>query len=162
MKWLTTLSVSSTSSLAIALCVARAWYLVVVPKAVTQFLLFQACCTTTGSSHRYNRNPYEGYERTKRLYFRVDEKSSLSIHPKAKMMGVRIGEQSKAYLFEDLETQAKSNFDDKIGETDIRIIWNASAKAASVEGRNGSVLPSTESFWFAWYAFFPDTLIYVP
>ena len=34
------------------------------------------------------------------------------------------------------------------------------AKSARIEDKQGNVLPAITMFWFAWYAFHPDTSVY--
>lgn len=107
----------------------------------------------------YNTNPYAGYERTKRLMFPVNEKSDREIHPKASVLGIQLGNQSKAYL---LSAFAKSNqtiMNDQIADQRITVHYNADARTAWVTDASGAELPSTIAFWFAWYAFHPQTAV---
>ncbi len=38
--------------------------------------------------------------------------------------------------------------------------WREASRSAWAEAEDGSSLPTTTGFWFAWYAFYPDTLVF--
>jgi len=121
--------------------------------------------TETGYRIDYQGDPYEGYERTRRLFFPVSARDR-SYHPKALVMGVVIDGQSRAYPFEELAKVGEPLIE-QIGSTTIRVQYDPAAKSAWVErleGESGAAptdLPSVISYWFAWYAFHPTTSIFV-
>ena len=87
-------------------------------------------------------------------------------HPKALVAGVVIDGQSRAYPFDELSKVGKPLIE-QIGSTTIRVQFDPAAKSAWVERlSDGSVvaptdLPSVTAYWFAWYAFHPDTSVFV-
>ncbi len=108
----------------------------------------------TGFTRDYNRNPFAGYELQKRLYFPV-QNSDDSLHSKAWVVGIVLPEGKKAYSFEALK-KAKQPVLDKIGETEIRIELDDANQVARI-WQGEKLLPSIQAYWFAWYAFYPDS-----
>ena len=112
----------------------------------------------TGFTRDYRRDPYEAYARTDQLMFppaRQDDRLS----PKEWVLGIEIDGQSKAYPFSILETKGKA-FSDSLKGKNYVVCWNALAKSAKVVDQQGKPFPSLMAYWFAWYAFHPDTEIF--
>ena len=114
----------------------------------------------TGSRRNYKRSPYAGYEKTRRLYFKVSHKSPARYHPKERVIGLAINGQFKAYPFEELSKNGKAVFTDEFAGARVEIHWNEEAQSGSVTNESGRVLPVISSFWFAWFTFHPNTEIY--
>ena len=111
--------------------------------------------TDTGySGYSYDKDPYAGYERRKRLAFPVNHKDK-RFHPKAWVLGVTLGGHHKAYPFAELELSGSVN--DEIGGEPIRVRYENGA--AWVE-HEGEILATTRLYWFSWYAFHPDTEVF--
>ena len=111
--------------------------------------------TDTGyGGYQYDKDPYVGYERRKRLTFPVGHKDK-RFHPKAWVLGVSLGGHHKAYPFTELERSGDVN--DEIGGVQFRVRYEYGS--AWVE-HNGEVVPTTRLYWFAWYAFHPDTEVF--
>lgn len=123
--------------------------------------------TSTGRARPYLRNPYDGYEQSEALYFPVAFRSA-GFHPKERVLGVAVGGQFKAYPFVELDQAARATpagqGDFELGDTlagqAIVIRFNASAGRATAHDAHGTQVPAVVGFWFAWYAFHPDTAIY--
>ena len=49
---------------------------------------------------------------------------------------------------------------DRLGAQPLRIHFDAENQTAFAEDEAGNALPATVLFWFAWYAFHPDTAVY--
>jgi len=74
-------------------------------------------------------------------------------------MGPEIDGRFKAYPFKELKRGA-SRFDDEfVGET-FSVEFDAKHRTARVIKADSSEIPTTMAFWFAWYAFHPETEIY--
>ncbi len=109
----------------------------------------------TGYARDYSRNPYEEYLHSRSIWFPVSH-SSRRYHPKEQVMGVEINDRFKAYPFVELG-KTSGAFDDTFAGQDLRIVFNKEHRSASVADANGQELPSVVTFWFAWYAFHPQT-----
>ena len=111
----------------------------------------------TGHRRDYGRDPYAGYAKTESTMFPVGHRDS-RLHPKAWVLGVIIGSQAKAYPLDRLVNGEV--LEDMVGNQSIHILYDASARSAWVTDVSGKSLPSVQSYWFAWAAFYPDTLLH--
>jgi len=115
--------------------------------------------TDTGFRRDYRRSPYLDYARSRALMFPVKERDA-QFRNKALVLGVRLGNVSRAYPFDTLRRNGLESFDDIIAGKEIRIEWSAEDDFARVLDANGEEIPSVIAYWFAWYAFHPDTEVY--
>jgi hypothetical protein len=114
--------------------------------------------TNTGAFRNYDRDPYSGYAENRELYFdttHVDPR----YHPKEWVVGVEINGITKAYPFSELK-KARSSLSDQVGGRSITIQFNQQSRSASVLDADGKPIPSIMAFWFAWFAFHPDTQVF--
>ncbi|HKL62017.1 MAG TPA: hypothetical protein VJ883_01525 [Woeseiaceae bacterium] len=51
-------------------------------------------------------------------------------------------------------------FEDTVNGRAVTIVWDGEHDSARAEGPDGAAIPTTTGFWFAWYAFYPDTLVF--
>lgn len=115
----------------------------------------------TGYKRSYSKDPYGGYEQSRLLYFPVTNKAPARYHPKEKVLGLTLGKTYKAYPFIELNKNNKSTFTDVVNENSLTIHWNKSEKTGYVTNVQGIILPTVQSYWFAWYAFHPDTEVFI-
>jgi hypothetical protein len=113
----------------------------------------------TGFSRDYARDPYAGYAREEQLMFPV-RFSSRRYHPKEQVIGVSLDGQRKAYPFLEL-ARADQAFDDTIGRKRVRVEFDAVHRTGRIRDAAGREIPSVIAFWFAWYAFHPNTEVFV-
>lgn len=114
----------------------------------------------TGYIRDYTHNPYGDYALSERLYFPVENQPEGELHLKETVIGVSIAGNHKAYPFSRLERAGQKRFDDTIGGVPLTILWDQEASSAMALDENNTVLPTIQGFWFAWYAFHPDTEVY--
>ncbi len=119
----------------------------------------QVLSTITGYSRDYSRNPYQGYELSKGLYFPV-KFSSMKYHPKERVIGIKIGNQTKAYPFAELSKLENNQIQDTFADQTITIHFDVKNRSGTITDQNNKPIPIVNSFWFAWYAFHPETKIY--
>lgn len=115
--------------------------------------------TDTGYRRDYHRSPYLDYTRTGSLMFPVENKSN-EYRNKTLVLGVTLNGQSKVYPFKELEKNGQERFDDSIDGRTISVEWFPSEKFARILDKEGEELPSVIAYWFAWYAFHPDSEIF--
>ncbi len=113
----------------------------------------------TGFNRDYSRSPYAGYGDSKQVYFPVSAKNH-AYHPKERVLGVTIGDQFKAYPFIELARLKTSQLTDKFAGNQLTIDFDFENRDGTVTDQNGKVLSAINGFWFAWYAFHPDTEIF--
>lgn len=113
----------------------------------------------TGFNRNYKRSPYLGYADSPKLFFDVEYRNR-AYRNKELVLGVSLHGAHKAYPFKELKRHQETKFEDAVGEEPITVSWSASAKTASAFDRNGDEIPSVIAYWFAWYAFHPETEIF--
>lgn len=118
----------------------------------------QVLSTATGYRRDYDRAPYGGYSRHGELYFPVSAFSK-RYHPKERVLGVEVNGQFKAYPFSEL-SQTDGRVADQLGGEPIEVRFDWAQPSARAVDAEGKLLPATTLFWFAWYAFHPETEVY--
>jgi hypothetical protein len=114
----------------------------------------------TGYRRDYSRSPYGGYDNDRELYFPVSARSA-RYHPKERVIGVEVDGSFKAYPFAEL-AKVKSPLRDSFGGRDLVLVFDVETRSGEIRDNSGKPLPSINSFWFAWYAFHPDTEVFTP
>jgi hypothetical protein len=111
----------------------------------------------TGFIRSYGRTPYGDYDTSRSIYFPV-ENEDLSLHPKEVIFGVEINGKFKAYTEEDLKKVRK--IEDKFNGVNL-VVERSDAGIITVKNKNTNenIIP-VRSFWFAWFAFHPETELY--
>lgn len=118
----------------------------------------QVLSTDTGHLRDYGRDPYAGYEQVARPMFEVQHRDD-RLPAKAWVLGLRVGDDVRAYPFEWLDAQADSagRWPDRLGGMDVVVHYDRASRSAEARGANGTLLPSVSAYWFAWVAFHPAT-----
>ena len=114
--------------------------------------------TKTGHFRDYDRDPYLGYAQRAELMFdttHVDRR----YHSKEWVLGVEIEGAFKAYPFAELK-KLKGPLTDHLNGRALTIRFNPRAQSAVATDANGKPIPAVMAFWFAWYAFHPETQVF--
>lgn len=117
-----------------------------------------ALTTDTGHRRNYDSDPYKGYAQMEGLFFPVSRQSK-AYHPKEQVIGIQVGEVFKAWPFIEL-AQAKLPVKETINGQLMTVEFDGKTGTALVRDDKGKEYPSVVGFWFAWYAFHPETLVY--
>jgi hypothetical protein len=112
----------------------------------------------TGYKRSYRTSPYPNYGRDSTLYFPVNH-SNTEYRRKELVMGLEIDRQFKAYPFKELH-RSPERFQDEFEGMSFDVIYDKKNKTARIVDENNQEVPTTLAFWFAWYAFHPDTDVY--
>ncbi len=115
--------------------------------------------TETGYRRNYRVNPYPNYSANGHLLFPVSQTSSL-YRRKEVVMGIEVDGKFKAYPFKELK-RAPAQFEDEYEGLKYTVLFDRKNKTARIDDAVGKELPTVMAFWFAWYAFHPDTAVYV-
>jgi hypothetical protein len=115
--------------------------------------------TETGFDRDYDRDPYGEYENERGLYFPVRAESR-RYHPKERVLGLEIDGRFKAYPFAELARAGKDEIIDELAGRKIRVHFDEENESVRAFDALGNQLPGIVGFWFAWYAFHPDTQVY--
>jgi len=119
----------------------------------------QVLSTETGFTRDYSRLPYDGYESSPQLYFPVKNKND-ALNTKERVIGISVGNVHKAYSFSKLSKAESLPISDIVNGSEILIHYNKESKSAKITDKEGNLLNGTTLFWFAWFAFHPDTEVY--
>ena len=111
----------------------------------------------TGFGRNYDRDLYRGYEDSTSVWFPINHKNN-RFHPKEKVLVVVSGDITKAYPFSELK-KVKTPFEDKVGNQSVVINFKDGSYVKASD-KSGSPVKSFVSYWFAWYTFKPDTLVF--
>jgi len=115
--------------------------------------------TDTGFRMNYRRSPYGEYQSKGRLMFPVAHHNR-NYRNKELVLGVKIDGTEKAYPFKELRKLGAATFEDSVGDTELTIEWHEKDKYARAIDRHGKEIPTVIVYWFAWYAFHPDTEVF--
>ena len=116
--------------------------------------------TDTGFSRQYGRDPYQGYQNSKQTYFPLMHDAPGRFHPKERVLGLTAGNAYKAYPFVELNRHNSSKFSDNVNGKTYIIHWNRKEQSGYLTDQNGEIIPAIQAYWFAWYAFHPDTAVF--
>lgn len=109
---------------------------------------------------RYHRNPYaeRGYFTNDAIWFPV-EPEDLRMPRKTLVIGVKAGDLARAYVVRSIMTTEEGQVRDRIGDGVIEL--RADAETGEVTVRQAPEdAQVVHTFWFAWYAFHPETEIW--
>ncbi len=116
--------------------------------------------TDTGHRRKYSQTPYAGYERSPTTMFPT-RWTRREPGKKQWVVGVIVNSKAKAYPIEALKEQLQIR--DRIGGERIIVTYDYAASSPSVKREsNGTPVPFTMAYWFAWQALYPNTELYQP
>ena len=107
----------------------------------------------TGMSRNYGRDPYPSYYESSHLIFPV-ENSDDSVHPKDVIFGIEVNGVHKAYREKDIS----GKFEDTVNNVKITVEKKSDGTVSFTSSDKEFV--KERDFWFAWYAFHPNTQLY--
>ncbi len=113
----------------------------------------------TGYSRDYGRDPYGSYYEDDALLFPVEERDD-RVHPKTVVHGIEVDGTYTAYKDEDVKELGV--IEDTVADVPLRIEADEAGAVSVTRSDTGEEIVKQRVFWFAWYAFHPDTLLYQP
>jgi hypothetical protein len=111
----------------------------------------------TGYIRSYGKDPYGNYYEDSFVMFPV-ENTDRRIHPTTVIFGIEVEGVYKAYKEEDLKEM--DTIEDTVNNVRIRLTRNEAGIVRIIDVDTGEEIVKERDFWFAWYAFHPDTLVY--
>lgn len=113
----------------------------------------------TGVRRDYTQDPYAGYGSSPKTLFPVINRAPGPWHAKEWVLGVEINGEYKAYPFTELSDQGVDQFIDELAGESLTITWDEENRSAAVL-RDNEIQASITAFWFAWYAFHPNSEVF--
>ena len=111
----------------------------------------------TGFARNYGRDPYGSYYEDSFLFFPVEEQDD-RVHPKTVIFGIELNNQFKAYKEDDLKETGVN--EDQFAGANIKVERDEAGIVKITNLDNGEEIVKERDFWFAWYAFHPETELY--
>jgi hypothetical protein len=114
----------------------------------------------TGIARNYGRDPYGGYFEDDFLFYQTPQNvdDTNRIKNKEFVFGVEIDGEYKAYR--EIDVKDKGEIKDTINGIDITITRQEDGIVKVIRDDNGEEIVKEVDFWFAWYAFHPETELY--
>ncbi|MCW8328846.1 DUF3179 domain-containing protein [Photobacterium sp. SDRW27] len=116
--------------------------------------------TRTGFYRNYSQDPYAGYSRSPRLFFPVANKAPSSYATKETVLGYKGDQGTIAFPLSELRKHDQGEFNYLFEGQQLSIHWDRENQSAWITDSSGKQLASTMLYWFAWYAFYPDTKVF--
>lgn len=118
---------------------------------------FEVLSQDTGFRRAYGTDPYGSYYEDSYLFFPVENEDQ-SIHPKTVIFGIEMNGTYKAYREDDLKDL--NTIDDTIDGVRIQVERDDAGIVSITNLETGEEIVKERDFWFAWYAFHPETGLY--
>ncbi len=111
----------------------------------------------TGFIRDYGNDPYGNYYEDSFLIFDVENQDS-RVHPKTVIFGIEVNGSFKAYKEDDLKELGF--IEDEFNGVNIKIerLEDGSVRITNQDTKEEII--KERDFWFAWYAFHPETKLY--
>lgn len=120
----------------------------------------QVLANDQGFQRNYRDDPYAGYERSRKLFFKVAARAPREYHTKERVLGIRRGQDTLALPFVELRRHGQRAFPVTVGGERLTVRWDAASSTARLIDAAGEPAVHTIAFWFAWFAFHPDTRVF--
>jgi len=111
----------------------------------------------TGYARDYSRNPYSSYEHSDSLMFPVVPQDRRLL-PKEKVLGIVVDGRPRAYPLAALE-KVGNRLEERLGSRVVSVRRDPLSGQAHATA-DGEPVVSLVTYWFAWFAFHPDTEIW--
>lgn len=111
----------------------------------------------TGFERDYGKDPYGSYYEDSFLFFPVGKRDD-RVHPKTVVFGIGVNGVFKAYKEEDLKELKV--IEDTVNGVRIKVERDDAGVVKIINLEKGEEIVKERDFWFAWYAFHPDTRLY--
>lgn len=115
--------------------------------------------TQTGHRRDYTRSPYAGYAQSPQIMFPVAFRAQ-GYHPKEQVLGLELNGKAKAYPFAELAAHGTAPLRDSVGGQAVTVRFDPENRHAAAFDASDEALPGVVAFWFAWFAFHPETQVF--
>ncbi|MBI2668404.1 DUF3179 domain-containing protein [Candidatus Woesearchaeota archaeon] len=111
----------------------------------------------TGYIRDYGRDPYGNYYEDSYLFFPVGNQDN-KVHPKTVIFGIEVDGTYKAYREDELIKAGV--IEDVFHGIHIKVKRDGAGMVKIINLDTGEEIVKERDFWFAWYAFHPETGLY--
>ncbi len=114
----------------------------------------------TGHEIDYAVNPYTDYETSRGLRYPINKVNKM-MPLKEKVVGVEVNGAFRAYPLYVLQMENRPLVADTFNGQELLIRYDKDTKTVLVTNIKGEVFPTVSGYWFAWYAFHPETDVFM-
>lgn len=111
----------------------------------------------TGYQRNYQGTAYASYFASDRTMFPVPV-TRKELGNKDWVVGVVLDGQAKAYPVKNLPDNKPVR--DEVAGQGLEVVWDKEARRPFVQNSEGKEIPYVMAFWFAWQAFYPETILW--
>lgn len=111
----------------------------------------------TGMNRNYGNDPYGNYYEDSFLFFPVENEDD-RIHAKTPILGIEIDGVYKAYRKEDVKEEGL--IEEVVNGVNVKVEALDDGRIRITNADSGEEIVKEEDFWFAWFAFHPETELY--
>jgi len=115
--------------------------------------------TETGFFRDYRIVPYRGYEQSSRVNFPFPEVRR-ELRNKEWVAGVIVNSKAYSFSLKKLAAEPDHKAILKDDDTLLDVTYNPVTREVQVLDENGKSVPVVQVFWFAWQAFYPETILW--
>jgi len=119
----------------------------------------QVLSKNTGYRRNYERSPYGDYAQSRDIMFPMTAASD-RFNPKTLVAGIEVNGRFKAYPLPELEKAGENPMQDEFAGKILIVRFDEEARSVRVTDRRSNPIPTNVLYWFAWYAFHPDTEVF--
>ena len=117
----------------------------------------QVLSQDTGHSRQYGRDPYGSYYEDSFIMFGVEHEDN-RVHPKTVIFGIEVDGVYTAYRESDL--LENSVIEDVVNGVNVKVERSVDGRVTVINADSQEEIVKERDFWFAWYAFHPQTSLY--
>ena len=114
--------------------------------------------TETGHSRDYTRDSYASYFKSPNTFFGIGG-SSMGVPDKELVVGIKIGDEARAYPYKTL-LAAPGPIEETVGGKTITISVDADSEEVRITEKDGERVDTTLSYWYVWRQFHPKTTVF--
>ena len=115
--------------------------------------------TETGHMRSYDHDAYRGYRQTPKLMFPVPQNRT-ELENKAWVAGVVVDGKAAAFSLDALADAPEQRAIIELSDTPLVIRYHAESRRLTATDEKGTPVPVVQVYWFAWQAFYPDTVLW--
>ncbi len=127
------------------------------PQAQIAYPNAKVLSTDTGYSYNYLKPNYQKYYDSDKIIFPV---SSFDARTNAKQVVYGISIEGKSIAFTEQFLEDNNSIDQPFNDILIHIENKGNGDVSAFQKDSGDVVPITRSYWFAWYNFHPNTVLF--
>lgn len=113
----------------------------------------------TGEERDYDHLPYQGYEEREETIFPVPSHRT-ELPNKEWVVGLLVDGKALALPLAAMAEKKGADIPVTVGDATIMVRHDPDTRLVTARDAGGKVIPVVQVYWFAWQAFYPDTVLW--